>query len=601
MPGGAHKRRLKLNHRFTLVILAFTLIPIIVMSAVLFYNREQDVIEESRSYMEYKMERDAAQLSTGIDSLNMSTRFFGSDEELLSFLRNASDGIVPDARNLVDFYDTKIAELERMVNNNPLLYSVRVYSVGEVQEMMPILYSKSRMSKLSWAGGEDVTGWHFGYIDTLFSSLTTKQENKLAALVTEVSDYRRGTIGYIEAVMPMETLFPSLYEEIPGEWSFYVDTEGTLHYGDTQPAQTEEVLSAVAEEAGTIDAPKVIYRKLGGNFYTITAYPVRTFGGVLYGVQDVTEDVREVYNRRNQYVVFMAIMLVLVALMIDGIVRRMLRQLYSILQDIHRVQKGDLNVRVDASGQDEMAELGSQLNTMLDRIRSLMEENIQREVLVKNSEIRSLQNQINAHFIYNVLESIKMMAEIDEEYEISDSITALGKLLRYSMRWISGNAVLRDELEYIRNYLILINLRYDFEVILSVNLPEELLDQEIPKMSLQPIVENAVLHGIEPVAEDTTVYIKGWEQDGEFVIEVTDSGRGMTPEELEHLRAGIRGKVQPSGGGKGNGIGLKNVEDRIQLSFGKQYGLEIYSEYGKYTKVAIRLPRQKAEGGRQST
>jgi two-component system sensor histidine kinase YesM len=230
-----------------------------------------------------------------------------------------------------------------------------------------------------------------------------------------------------------------------------------------------------------------------------------------------------------------------------------------------------------------------------------MEENIQREVLVKNSEISSLQNQINAHFIYNVLESIKMMAEIDEEYEISDSITALGKLLRYSMRWISGNAVLRDELEYIRNYLTLINLRYDFEVILSVNLPEELLDQEIPKMSLQPIVENAVLHGIEPVAEDTTVYIKGWEQDGEFVIEVTDSGRGMTPEELEHLREGIRGKVQPAGGGKGNGIGLKNVEDRIQLSFGKQYGLEIYSEYGKYTKVAIRLPRQKAEGGRQST
>ena len=128
-----------------------------------------------------------------------------------------------------------------------------------------------------------------------------------------------------------------------------------------------------------------------------------------------------------------------------------------------------------------------------------------------------------------------MMAEIDEEYEISDSITALGKLLRYSMRWISGNAVLRDELEYIRNYLTLINLRYDFEVILSVNLPEELLDQEIPKMSLQPIVENAVLHGIEPVAEDTTVYIKGWEQDGEFVIEVTDSGRGMTPEELDAI------------------------------------------------------------------
>ena len=101
------------------------------------------------------------------------------------------------------------------------------------------------------------------------------------------------------------------------------------------------------------------------------------------------------------------------------------------------------------------------------------------------------------------------MAEIDEEYVISDAITSLGNLLRYSIRWVSGNVRVEEEIAYIKNYLVLINLRFDYEIYLSLNLPEEVLKQEIPKMSLQPIVENAIYHGIEELAEDTNIYIKG--------------------------------------------------------------------------------------------
>ena len=200
-----------------------------------------------------------------------------------------------------------------------------------------------------------------------------------------------------------------------------------------------------------------------------------------------------------------------------------------------------------------------------------------------------MQNQINAHFIYNVLESIKMMAEIDEKYEISDAITALGKLLRYSMRWVSGNVKLEEELEYIKSYMVLINLRYDYEIILSLNLPEELLSQEIPKMSLQPIVENAILHGIEPLSEDSTIYIKGWVEKDDCIIEISDTGQGMTDAQVRALEDKINGAVEESGG-DGHGIGLKNVQDRIHMSFGGNYGIRIASKYGCYTKIAIRLP-----------
>ena len=124
----------------------------------------------------------------------------------------------------------------------------------------------------------------------------------------------------------------------------------------------------------------------------------------------------------------------------------------------------------------------------------------------------------------------------DEEYAISDAVTSLGKLLRYSMKWVSGNVLVEQELEYIKNYMALINLRFDYEIYLSLNIPELILKQEIPKMSLQPIVENAICHGIEQMAEDTNIYIKGLVEGDDCVIEITDAGKGMTEDEVKHGR-----------------------------------------------------------------
>ena len=470
----------------------------------------------------------------------MSTRFFLSDEGMSDILVDAYDGNVLDTKEILEFYNTEIADLERLVNNNPALYAVRVYGVNDnVQEMMPILYNNSRMQKLAWYG-KSMEGWHFGYYDTLFSSLTTDQGTELASLCSAVNDHERGIIGYVEAAMSMKSMFPGIYENSETEWSFFTDTDGNVLFGSVEESNQSPVMDAFSEPLGELDR-QVIYKKIGGNNLTIARYPVKSLGGVMYSVQDITREIHAVYHRRNIFVFIMTIVLFVTA----GLIYRIVRY-------------------------------------------------FQKEVLSKNSELRSLQNQINAHFIYNVLESIKMMAEIDEKYEISDAITSLGKLMRYSIKWTFGNVHLSEELDYIRNYVLLINLRYDFEVILSINVPQELMDQEILKMSLQPIVENAVVHGIEPVAADTTIYIKAWEDDGDFRIEITDSGKGMDKDELQKLLKRIHGEIEETGG-KGNGIGLKNVEDRIKLAFGSEYGLEVYSEPMKYTKVSIVLPRRVLE------
>jgi len=582
---------LKLNSKFTLVIMAFTVIPIGIMAGVLFYIVEQNVIKENLNYMEYTMQRSQDLISTKIDSINMSTQFFLSEENLLEILNHAKNGEEIKRDVWLEFKEYDVASLERLVNNNPLLYGVRVYAAtDEVQEMMPILYQQSRMGRQAWATGENVSGWKFNYYDNIFSSFSLNQNRKILSLVTPIVDSVNGQIGTIEAAMTMENMFPSLYESIENEWSFFHTESGESYFGDENAKASEEIMIEILEHLEEISAEGCTENYQIGKQHIVVSYmPVKELSGTLICVKDITASVYNVYNIRNVFVAIMAGFLCVLAFYINQIVRRLLRQFYDILRSIRQVQKGDLNVVIENCGKDEMGELGTQINTMLERIRQLMEDNLKREMLMKNSEIRALQNQINAHFIYNVLESIKMMAEIDEEYAISDAVTSLGKLLRYSMKWVSGNVLVEQELEYIKDYMALINLRFDYEIYLSLNLPEFILKQEIPKMSLQPIVENAIYHGIEQMAEDTNIYIKGFVEGDDCIIQITDSGKGMTEEEVEKLRMKIAGELD-SNGGSGNGIGLKNVQDRIHIAFGEAYGIEIVSKLGCFTKVIVRIP-----------
>lgn len=586
---------LRLNRKFTLVIILLVIVPIAVLGGILFRNMEDNVISENVSYMQYTMERNRDNIQTNIDSVNMTTQFFLSDEALLNTLKCSARGEKMSTEALLEFYHSDIAALERLVNNNLLLYGVRVYTVNDnVQEMMPILYNYSRMKNMEWAEKEEYAGWNYGYRDTLFANGDEEGKRQLVSLITPVEDYENGRIGVIETAVTMHNMFPQLYENIEGEWSCFVSDGGNLYFGDNKQEMSEafirEELQGREEnrEQGTI---QTIYKRQGSEHYIVSSVYLKEIHSILFSVKDITKNVHYVYQMRNRFVAVMLAIVVGIAFLVNVIVKHLLKQFYEILGSIRQIQKGDLQVRIGNGRNDEMGELGSQIDKMLDRIQQLMKENLDRELLVKNSEIRALQNQINAHFIYNVLESIKMMAEIDEEYAISDAITSLGKLLRYSMRWVSGNVLVEEEIEYIRNYLALINLRFDYEIYLSLSIPPLILQQEIPKMSLQPIVENAIYHGIEQMAEDTNIYMKGIVDGDDCIIEITDAGKGMDQEEVKELEKKIAGEIETSGG-SGNGIGLKNVQDRIHISFGENYGIKVASKIGCYTKVSVRIPLQ---------
>ena len=591
---------MKLNVKFTIIILIFVFVPVAIFSMAFFHNIEHNTIQAGYKALEYSLNRAGDEIVKNVDNVNMSTQFFLSDKSLMEYLRKIDKGKEISYEEMMDFYNMNISSLERIVNTNPSIYQIRVYvDSSTMEEMMPILYRYDRMNRLAWAKDEDLSGWKFDYPDTTFDTYTTNKDNKLAALVTPIADYNGNPLGVLEVAIGMDALFPSVYAREEGSVCFFIDEQGRL-YSRAENRDLARQYCKQYDMALTSETDNLVmdYHSWQGTPVVAGSLYVKELNGTFVCVSSLESGLGVIRRNRNIFLFVLIVIFFIMIGLINFVVKRLLSQFYQILQSIREVQKGNLNIVIENCGNDEMGELGNQINKMMERIRQLMEDNLNRELLIKNSEIRALQNQINAHFIYNVLESIKMMAEIDERYDISDAITALGKLLRYSMRWVSGNVTVGEELEYVRNYLALINLRFDYEIHLALKMPDMVLRQEIPKMSLQPIVENAIQHGIEQLAEDTSIYVKGWLKDGDCIIEITDFGRGMNEEELSRLYRKINGEIE-AGGGSGNGIGLKNVQDRIKISFGEKYGIHISSKEGCYTKVQVTVP-QTYFGAKQS-
>lgn len=596
---------LGLNVKFMLLIILFIEAVVGIFSVFLFWNMQRTTVQERITAIRYEMDRQHAQIRKNVDAINMSTQFFLNDQALHDFLVELKQGRRIPAERLNTFYHEDIASMERMVNSNLYLYQIRVYADQEnMQEMMPILYTRDRMNRLSWAKDEPLYGWKLNYADAIFDSYAVAQNSRIMSLVTPIEDFENGELAVLEVSMKMDTMFEGMYQAKDGMAVCFVDASGRQYYGSETDRDNPGIQAALAdrEERCVQAAPgdtgqeeQFRHRTVNGREMIVGCTAIKELSGTLVCAQDITDAVGRIRRMRNRFTMIMIVLIPFLATGINAVVRSVLQQFYRIIDAIKRVQEGDLNVVIENCGTDEMGELGSQFNKMLTEINHLMREQLDRELLVKNSEIKALQNQINAHFIYNVLESIKMMAEIEEQYDISDAVTTLGKLLRYSMRWTTGNVTVAEEIEYIRNYLKLMNIRFDYEIFLSLNIPECIYAQQIPKMSLQPIVENAIYHGIEQMAEDTNIYIKGLVEEKSCVIEITDAGRGMSEEEVGQLYKKISGEIETAGG-SGNGIGLKNVQDRIKMNFGEEYGIEIASKLGCYTKIMVRIPLQEIQG-----
>lgn len=253
----------------------------------------------------------------------------------------------------------------------------------------------------------------------------------------------------------------------------------------------------------------------------------------------------------------------------------------------------NLNRHIPVVGNDEVARLGNSFNALMDNLNNAIQSEYEMALQQKNAEIRALQAQMNPHFLYNVLQSMASMATLHKIPELAAMATALGSTLRYSISGKEPLVCLREEIVHTKNYLTIQKLRLGERLHYEINVPEYVMDYVVPRVSVQPLVENAIVHGFENKEQACFISISAWMLDGLLYLEVADDGQGIKAEDLNTLR-----QMLQTGSGaqsrQGHSIGLTNLNSRLHLLYGEKHVLEINSEPEIGTVVKITVPAKRS-------
>ncbi len=592
-----HKREKKkkfntsLSEKVILIITLFFVACACLWTAVMFINftsnAKERALEDEKAYMK-NVDK---QVKSVEEICNLANQIIKKNTAVKDYISKVKSGDEISSLEKIRFYNSEIAAIDNITNLNPYLYNIRLYVNANIEEKKPCFYNINRMHYMDWCTNYKNESWSVDYFDETFPD-SVNSNIHLAGLISEVRDDNGDLLAILEVSTEMQNLFMDLYENNDEYFSCFIDNEGNYYSSEKQHSVWKK---------NKVNINDYIKNKSNQNTSVVTSFNnedcivstlvMDSIGGTFIHVYRLKNTLDSYYSSQIPYisvvVVCMIFFIIIVIIMINNIFKR-----FNNVTKMVSAIEGGSNIILPEEGNDEVSKLSKQINEMVAALENYNKETINRELLLKNAEIKSLQNQINAHFMYNVLETIKMMAEIREEYKISDAVTSLGDMFRYSMKWTSGLVTLKDEVQYIKNYLDLLNLRFEYEIFLSLNIPNKYMNMTIPKMSLQPIVENSVYHGIENMAEDTSIYLKVFEEDDIIFIEVSDMGVGMDENTVDELNRKIN-SIDSIDDESNHGRALFNVQERIKMHFGSEYGLKVYSKLGAYTKVIMKLPKDK--------
>lgn len=285
-------------------------------------------------------------------------------------------------------------------------------------------------------------------------------------------------------------------------------------------------------------------------------------------------------------------MVVLSFLLAAFFTNRMYRPIDTLVNSMKQVTEGDIDtrIRISRNDSDELRLVSTVFNWMLTRIQILIQDAREESERKKNAQLKALQAQISPHFLYNMLNEINALARMGRTAEVSGFVIHLGKLLRRSITFQDDFVKLADDLVFVDDYIRLQQIRYDQLFSVDIQVEQEVRDCLIPNLVIQPLVENAIIHGFTAGRRDYMLSLRGFRQGDEVCIEICDNGIGVEKEYLKYINNVEKGV------GLYGGLGVENVQKRLLLIYGMQYGLKMESEKGRYTKVKILLPyRQEQE------
>ncbi len=306
------------------------------------------------------------------------------------------------------------------------------------------------------------------------------------------------------------------------------------------------------------------------------------------------EQVQQILSNRVQW--FLTMLILLVVILLLSVIYVSARISKKITDPINRMcsttmafASGDFSVRAQVGSGDEMDTLAQSFNSMVTEISQLVEDIRIQQKNAKDAELKLLQAQINPHFLYNTLDAIMWLVESGQNEQAVSMVSSLSSFFRTTLSKGRDWITVSEERDHIRSYLEIQQFRYADILEYEVDIPEKIGEYYVMKLMLQPIVENALYHGIKNKRGMGKIIVEGRESGSDLVFIVSDNGIGMTEQQLLHMRKLISGEI--ANDSQPNGFGIANVEQRIRLHYGSQYGIMAESTFGEGSTITVRIPK----------
>lgn len=413
------------------------------------------------------------------------------------------------------------------------------------------------------------------------------------AYITSTTFYYHGTAypAYIALYSSTDHLTEVLKDNltIKGSISYIInDREAIVASSDSSGAGVYYLDYAVIQDSFMASNGFIEREILGQKFYA-GFYNIRHPGWFMVTVLPADALIHQGNLLMLQYILVYLGMLFLTFLMAHSLAHSVTNRLSSIISQMNQIRHGTPVPMDSPIYHDEVGDLIDTYNYMTRKMEQLMEDQRKSAEELRIAEFNSLQAQINPHFLYNTMDMINWMALQGQTSEISSAVQKLSRFYKLTLSRKNSISTIGDEEEHVSIYLQIQNMRYHDNISFISDIPDELTEYQIPKLTLQPVIENSVLHGIlEKDSKSGTIVLTGWMEDQDVVLLISDDGVGIPPDKLSDIISG-----SGSGSGKGTNIAVYNTHRRLQILYGSSYGLSYTSQQGQGTEVQIRLPARK--------